>query len=540
MAEVHWLTQPRRCRVFIPRDAKGAKCSHSKHPRVPTGAQRAQDVMLSLRIAFARGWVMSINRRTFLAAVPASLLAAPAISAASLVREKVDVVVIGAGLAGLNAAVNLEDLGASVMVLEAQSHIGGRLRTLRRNNRSYECGATTIGPEYGRIRALADRFNVPLVAPHRRGGMAFHINGVFGAAKDWTNSRANRTTGWERDVLPVQLEQNAINRFGKLPILDAWRDKSELKWDIPLDRFYRDCGLSDEAIRLIEITSNVETLASTSALFQMKELQSLGSWGAAGGQKNSVYEAGGADFHYIGGGSDRLPQAIAAGLKGGVRTNAPVVAVDMTQQGCTVTCVDGSIIRCQYVISAVPFTALSKIKITPTPTGPRAESINNSEYMGTTNFFFEVTRPYWEEDKADPGLITDSPIERVFANKGDSGEVEWLNVWVNGKTARAIDQMGLQSGVSFVMSELFRLRPSMQGAISFAGMHSWGANPYVTGNKHLFKPGQVSEFGSTISEPWLRMHFAGEHTRDVEPGMEAAAATGERAAFEILEKMGKA
>lgn len=483
---------------------------------------------------------MRINRRTLLAAVPVSLLAAPAAAAASLVREKVDVVVIGAGLAGLNAAVNLEDLGASVLVLEAQPHVGGRLRTLRRNNRTYECGATTIGPEYGRIRALAHRFNVPLVAPHRRGGMAFHINGVFGAAKDWATSSANRTTGWERDILPVQLEQNTINRFGKLPVPDAWRDESERQWDIPLDQFYRSCGLSDAAIRLIEITSNVETLASTSAVFQMKELQSLGGWGAAGGQKNSVYEAGGEDFHYIGGGSDRLPQAIAAGLKGEIRTNAAVTSIEMTDKGCTVACADGSVIYCQYVISAVPFTALSKIRISPEPTGLRAESIHNSEYMGTTNFFFEVTRPYWEIDKADPGLITDSPIERVFANKGASGEVEWLNVWINGKTARAIDKMGLQGGVAFVMNELFRLRPSMQGSIAFAGMHSWGANPYVTGNKHLFKPGQVARFGAQIAEPWHRLHFAGEHTRDVEPGMEAAAATGERAAFEILEKMGKA
>lgn len=483
---------------------------------------------------------MSINRRTFLAAVPASFLIAPVSSVLARVPEKVDVVVIGAGLAGLNAALHLEDLGASVRVLEAQSHIGGRLRTLRRNDRFYECGATTIGPEYGRIRALADRFNVPLVAPHRRGGMAFHINGVFGPAKDWAQSPANRTTGWEREILPVQLEQNMINRFGKLPVPDAWREESEFKWDIPLDRFYRECGLSDEAIRLIEITSNVETLASTSALFQMKELQSLGSWGAAGGQKNSVYEAGGADFHYIGGGSDRLPQAMASGLKGGVQTSTPVTAIDMTQQGCTVTCADGSTFQCQYVISAIPFTALSKIRISPAPAGVRAEAIHNSEYMGTTNFFFEVTRRYWEEDEADPGLITDSPIERVFANKGDSGEVEWLNVWINGKTARTIDDMGLQSGVAFVMNELFRLRPSMRGSIAFSGMHSWGANPYVTGNKHLFKPGQVSRFGAKISEPWHRLHFAGEHTRDVEPGMEAAAATGERAAFEILEKMGKA
>ena len=78
--------------------------------------------------------------------------------------KRVNVVVIGAGLAGLNAAVNLEDQGAKVVLLEAQPRAGGRLRTLRNADGAFECGATTVGPEYGRVRALAERFGVPLGA----------------------------------------------------------------------------------------------------------------------------------------------------------------------------------------------------------------------------------------------------------------------------------------------------------------------------------------------------------------------------------------
>jgi monoamine oxidase len=87
---------------------------------------------------------------------------------------------------------------------------------------------------------------------------------------------------------------------------------------------------------------------------------------------------------------------------------------------------------------------------------------------------------------------------------------------------------------------MYRLRPSLKGAIRFLASHSWANNRWVTGNKHIFQPGQVTRFGQQIADPWQRLHFAGEHTRDIEPGMEAAAATGERAAFEILARMGKA
>jgi monoamine oxidase len=483
---------------------------------------------------------MSWTRRNLLAALPSAAAVASTGVKAAPSTTKVDVVVIGAGLAGLNAALNLEDQGLRALVLEAQPTPGGRLHTIRRGDHVLDCGATTIGPEYGRVRALAARFEVPLIPPHRRGGMAWQVNGQLGAAKDWATSPANKTTGFEHAILPAQLEPATITRFAKLSAPDEWRSPEAAQWDIPLDAYYRQCGLSDEAIRLIAISSNCEDLATTSAVFQMKELLSISTWGAAGGQKNSVYEAGAEDFHYIDGGSDRLPAAIVKGMKSEVRCSTPVSAIAMTAKGCTVTCADGSKITCQYVISAVPLTALAKIAITPKPTGLRAESIDKALYMGTSHFFFEVLSPYWEKDGVDPGLITDGGIERVFANIGPSGKVEMLDVWINGAGATRFDKMPADQAIMAVTEELYRLRPSTRGAVRFVATYSWANNPWITGNKHIFQPGQVTRFGQQIADPWQRMHFAGEHTRDIEPGMEAAAATGERAAFEILERMGKA
>lgn len=481
-----------------------------------------------------------ISRRSLLGAAPAGWIAASATARAVKAPEQVDVVVIGAGLAGLNAALNLEDLGVRALVLEAQAKPGGRLHTLRNTDRHFDCGATTIGPEYGRVRALAARFDVPLVPPHKRGGLAWNFNGTLGKAADWKDSSANRTQGFERALSPAQLEPAVIAKSAKLKEPDAWRSPEAAEWDIPLDEFYRSCGVSEEALRLIEISCNCESLKTSSAVFQMKEIQSISAWGQAGGQKNSVYEAGSGDFHYIEGGSDKLPEAIAKGMKSDVRCSTPVTAIDMTSRGAMVTCADGTRIACRYVVSAVPFGALARIAITPKPTGVRAESINDSLYMGTTHFFFEVTAPYWERDGAEPGLITDGPIERVFANIGASGQVEWLDVWVNGAGTRAFDRLPPELAAIKATEALYALRPSMRGAIRFVGTHSWANDPYIGGNKHIFKPGQVKRFANQIADPWHRLHFAGEHTRDIEPGMEAAAATGERAAFEILEKLGKA
>lgn len=207
---------------------------------------------------------------------------------------------------------------------------------------------------------------------------------------------------------------------------------------------------------------------------------------------------------------------------------------------CTVTCADGSRIGCDYVISAVPLGALSRIAISPRPTGLRAESIDDALYMGTSHFFFAVTASYSERHGLEPGLVTGGAIERVFANKGESGQVEWLDVWMNGAGTLRFDALPPARALEAVTAELLRIRPAMAGAICPVGQHSWRRNPFVGGNKHIFRPGQVTRFAAVIAEPWQRLHFAGEHTRDVEPGMEAAAATGERAALEVLERLGKA
>ncbi|MBT7451121.1 MAG: NAD(P)-binding protein, partial [Rhodospirillaceae bacterium] len=73
-----------------------------------------------------------ISRRAFSKATAASVLAASAVgpfvhTRQARANEQVDVVVIGAGLSGLNAAGILADSGLSVLVLEGSGRIGGRV-----------------------------------------------------------------------------------------------------------------------------------------------------------------------------------------------------------------------------------------------------------------------------------------------------------------------------------------------------------------------------------------------------------------------------
>ncbi|MGH7232327.1 MAG: FAD-dependent oxidoreductase, partial [Nitrospiraceae bacterium] len=85
------------------------------------------------------------------------------------------VIVVGAGLAGLAAAVDLHRQGARAVVLEARDRIGGRVWTLRDGfaaGQHAEAGGDLIEEGQEEIHALATRLRLELT-PILRGGFSF-------------------------------------------------------------------------------------------------------------------------------------------------------------------------------------------------------------------------------------------------------------------------------------------------------------------------------------------------------------------------------
>ena len=78
-----------------------------------------------------------------------------------------DVIVLGAGVAGLNAAWLLEQQGFKVVVLEGRNRVGGRVHTLLDQPGLPEMGFNSMGAGYGRGIDAAKRAGVELydVAP---------------------------------------------------------------------------------------------------------------------------------------------------------------------------------------------------------------------------------------------------------------------------------------------------------------------------------------------------------------------------------------
>lgn len=453
--------------------------------------------------------------------------------------ERADVVVVGAGLAGLTAAITLADEGAKVVLLEASSAVGGRTRSIKTPVGVLNPGATTVGPLYARVRNFIQRFDVKLMDPPPRGGMGVGIGGQLVNSADWESAKVNKTEGAERGLHPRALENRLL--ASNLPLSDPfeWMEEKAGDFDIPLREHLIAQGASPGALDIIDITINANSLTHASALMYVRDVQRL-AWSSNGQQtagNRSLYEPGsGGRFAYVAGGTGALAEAMGAHLGDRVRLDQPVVTVETQAAGVSVTTQRGERFEADHVVCAAPLGTLANIDWRPGLDGALGRLVYGSVATSTTQVYFAVEKPFWEDDIGEPGLFTDSPLERIFAtmDKNNPDQAAYLGCWLNGRGARQMDAVPDAELPAYVTRVINEVRPATKGKVRFLETFSWGKDPYIGGNKHEWLPGQMGDVISAINQDTGRIQFAGEHFRVAEPGMEGAAESGERAALAIL------
>ncbi|UCG73004.1 MAG: FAD-dependent oxidoreductase [Chromatiales bacterium] len=474
-----------------------------------------------------------LNRRDLIrsAGVAAAGVLAPGVLRAA---ESAEVIVLGAGLAGLYSAMLLEELGLRVTLLEASDHVGGRVQTRNFGGILHELGASDIGVMYARVLDMMRRLDlerVPSSISVRP--FTYHVRGQLVQADDWPSADVNLTVGDERNIVPARLQAELLKRYNPLQELNDWLSPEFREFDVPMAQLLREQQVSEEAIRLMGHTYNGIGMNRSSALALFRD-NTRNNFGIRAFM--AMKEAGQqvAPLSQVAGGNQRLPDAMAATLQNEIRFGQAAAAIAQDQGGVEVACVDGTRYRADFLVAAVPFPALRQVEFTPTLSPLKAAATDQVPYYSTTKFYLRPTTPFWEADGLEASLWSDGQLERVFALTDGNDAVHTLLVWINGQGSQRIDQYDPESAARLVLKLLAEVRPASRGQLEVMGYHSWGNTPFIGGCGLSYSTGQVARFAAELPTPEGRIHFAGEHTRRREFGMESAMASAERVVTEIL------
>jgi monoamine oxidase len=482
-----------------------------------------------------------VSRREVLAGgaagAAATLLAdaelARARGAARGATKRADVVVVGAGLAGLSAASDLVAAGHSVVVLEARDRVGGR--TLNHpvgDGEVVEVGGQWVGPGQDRIIARARSLGVDTFKTYMKGEQIFDYRGA-----------QSRFTG----LIPPLPEPDASD-FGRLlgRII-------QLQATMPLDRPWKAPGAAGLDAQTLE-TFKLANSATPGARFlfdlairavfaaeprDISTLHGLFYLNSGRGVLNLTSTSGGAQDSRFVGGSQLVSIRLAERLGKRVVLRAPVRTIASSRSGVELVS-DAGTWRARRAVLALAPTLAARIDYDP-QLPPLRDGLTQRVPQGSAIKVEAVyPTPFWRAGGLSGYVNSDrSPIQITWDNSPPGGKPGVIVGFVLGTEARRLALASPAARRRALLDALVRLFGARAGRPRELIEMNWSTERWTRGCYAGFMPpGVWSDYGAALCEPVGRLHWAGTETAEVFNGyMDGAVRSGERAAREVRARL---
>ena len=448
--------------------------------------------------------------------------------------HEADLVVVGAGLAGLAAAREAVASGASVVVVEARDRVGGRVLNHDLGGGAVvELGGQWIGPTQDRLAALADQLGVGTFPTHDEGENVIEYSGSL-RRYSGTIPRINPLV-----LLDVERAQRKLNRLARrVPLEAPWRATHAQRLDAQTAATWMRRNLATRSGRaLLELGIEAVFAAESEDLSLLHVLFYIHS---AGSLELLFDTEGGAQQDRFVGGSQLVALRMAEQL-GTERLvlSAPVRRIEYGADGVAVQA-DGTLARGGRAIVALAPTLAGRIAYEPPLPGYR-DQLTQRMPLGTVGKCMAIyDEPFWRaEGLSGQGTSDTGPVRLTYDNSPPGGSPGVLLGFLEGRHARELGRLTADERRAAVLGCFTRLYGPRAARPDAYAERLWAEEEWSRGCYGCYMPtGAWTSYGPALREPIGPLHWAGAECATVWNGyMEGAVRSGQQVAREALERL---
>lgn len=455
------------------------------------------------------------------------------------------IAIIGAGIAGLNAAYQLKKAGHTAIVYEARSRVGGRMHSVELGNGLIvDLGAELINTDHTDMLDLVKDFNIELFnrvddsASQPFPKEAFYFNGVSISESELADDLRQIAAQISQDAALLDQDWDTYApQFDKLSVADYL--------ELHADKIHKPY--------LLELFANIIHTEFGVEPEESSAIQFILVLPVVNGQTVDLLSYSDETYSVVGG-SAKITDALGMELAGQIQLGKTLKEIRKHTKKFQLTFTDKSVVFADVVIVAIPFPVLSRVDIhAPLPKLLR-RFINDAKLGSNEKVIIGFNTRFWRQAN---GFTNAAWGDLGFSEVWDETQRQpgrqdgALNFFLGGTQARHLGNKNdaIRKGKQFI-AELEHFIPGAENEANGQFINSaWTLSPLTTGGYANFKPGQLTWFGSLF---WIEsdipderqqvnagnLIFAGEHLSDAFYGfMNGAAQTGRLAANLVLAKI---
>lgn len=448
-------------------------------------------------------------------------------------RFMAEVVVVGAGFAGLSAARELSRLGHDVVVLEGRDRVGGRSFTGTVGGVPVDFGATFVGPTQDAVLALAAELGVESVPTYGEGKNLIRWRGRVRSYRS-TIPRLSII-----ELLDVSRIQWRFDRLSKrVPVDRPWASPIAGQLDdISLDAWLRSVHAGASTRDLMAIMARVTWGAEPDAVSMLHAVRYVN---AAGGLNRMLDVEGGAQQDRFPGGTQQIAELMAAELGDRVLVGAPVRRISRNPDGTVTVATGTSEYHAGAVVVAVPPEHRTGIVFDPPLPAELAELSRHWPQGRLSKAYAAYETPFWRADgHSGESLSDEGPVFITFdCSPGDDGP----GVLLGFTDPRSFDPLPPEQRREIALAGFGALfGDAAAHPIDYVD-HCWGAESFSPGGPTAaVPPGAWTAHGRWLRAPVDGIFWAGTETSDRWTGfLDGAVRSGLRAADEAHRALARA